>query len=116
MAELQALAQLIRMRNEIDHEIAGMIGRPPHPGYITEFVAAAIFDIKLHASASTKTHDGKFRDGPLADKTVNVKYGSRRDGILNLAASMDVAEHADYYLVLTGPTIGAVSSIDLKAP
>jgi hypothetical protein len=115
-SELPALAKLIRARNEIDNEIAGVGGRPPHPGHIAEYVAAAIFDIELHPSASTKTHDGNFREGPLAGKTVNVKYGSRRDGMLNLAASMDVADHADYYLVLTGPLATTFTSVGLKAP
>jgi hypothetical protein len=36
--------------------------------------------------------------------------------MLNLVHSVDPADHPDFYLVLTGPTIGAVSSVGLKAP
>lgn len=116
MADLRHLAELIQRRNEVDSEIATVIGRPPHSGHIGEFVAAAIFGIDLHASAVTKSHDGFFRDGTLAGRSVNVKYGTRRDGMLNLVHSVDSIDHPDYYLVLTGPTIGTVSSVGLKAP
>lgn len=116
MTELEQLAALIHRRNAIDSELATIIGRPAHAGHIGEYVAAAIFDIDLHSSAVTKAHDGYFRDGPLAGKSVNIKYGSRRDGLLNLAQSSDPADHPDLYLVLTGPTIGAVSSKGLAAP
>jgi hypothetical protein len=116
MSELDRLAELIRQRNAIDSEIAAIIGRPAHAGHIGEYVAAAIFQIDLHASAVTKTHDGYFRGGSLDGKSVNIKYGTRRDGLLNLAQTSDLSDHPDYYLVLTGPTIGAISSKGLSAP
>lgn len=116
MTELERLAALIHRRNVIDSELAVIIGRPPHAGHIGEYVAAVIFGIDLHPSAVTKAHDGYFRNGPLAEKSANVKYGSRRDGMLNLIQSSEPADHPDFYLVLTGPTIGAVSSKGLTAP
>jgi hypothetical protein len=116
MTELERLAALIHRRNEIDAEMALIVGRPPHAGHIGEYVASAIFGIDLHPSAVTKAHDGFFRNGPLAEKSVNIKYGSRRDGMLNLVQSSEPADHPDFYLVLTGPTIGAVSSKGLTAP
>ncbi len=116
MAHLEQLASLITQRNEIDAEIAAIIGRPAHVGHIGEYVAAAIFAIDLHSSAVTKAHDGYFRDGSLAGRSVNIKYGTRRDGMLNLVESTNPPDHPDFYLVLTGPTIGAVSSKGLAAP
>lgn len=116
MSDLLHLAALMQRRNDVDHQIASIIGRPPHSGHIGEFVAAAIFGIDLQASAATKGHDGFFREGPLAEKSVNVKYGTRRDGMLNLVHSVDLAAHPDYYLVLTGPIATSFSSVGLKAP
>lgn len=116
MTNLGQLAELIGRRNTVDAEIATLIGRPPHSGHIGEFVAAAIFGIDLHPSASTRTHDGFFRDGPLAGRSVNIKYGTRRDGMLNLAQSVDPADHPDFYLVLTGPIATTFSSVGLSAP
>lgn len=116
MANLPALANLINDRNAIDAEIAALIKRPPHSGHIGEHVAAAIFDIHLHTSASTKVDDGSFASGPLKGRSVNIKYGSRRDGNLNLVESTNLADHPEVYLVLTGPTVGAISSHGLTAP
>ena len=64
--QLARLASLIRRRNLVDGEIAATIGRPAHLGHIGEFVAAAIFDIKLLESATHKGADGHFTRGPLA--------------------------------------------------
>lgn len=116
MSQLAALAGLIQQRNAIDADIAALIGRPPHPGHIGEYVAAAIFDIDLHASAATKADDGRFASGPLAGQSVNIKYGSRQDSTLNLVESADPADHPDVYLVLAGPKVGAISSRGLAAP
>ena len=116
MIDLKGLASFITIRNVVDDEIARLIGRPAHAGHIGEFVAAAVFDIELNASASHRAIDGRFRSGPLAGRSVNIKFGTRRDGMMNLVASLDPSNHPDFYLVLTGPSIGAVSSRGLSAP
>lgn len=116
MESLQTLASLVQIRNVVDGEIARIIGRPAHPGHIAEFVAAAIFDIKLMTRASHKAIDGHFQSGPLAGRSVNIKFGSRRDGLMNLVASPNPLHHPDFYLVLTGPDIGAISSKGHHAP
>ncbi len=116
MPDLTRLAKLIQHRNNVDSEIAALIGRPPHTGHIAEYVAAAIFGIALHPAASTKASDGHFRARPLAGRSVNIKYGSRRHGMLNLIPSDDPAEHPDLYLVLTGPSIGPRPSRGRTAP
>lgn len=116
MSNLMQLANLIERRNTIDSEIAALIGRPPHSGHTAEYVASAIFKIDLNASAATKADDGRFLDGPLQGRSVNIKYGSRRDGMLNLMGSLDPGDHPDVYLVLTGPTVGAISSRGLTVP
>ncbi|MGI8963592.1 MAG: hypothetical protein ACR2GI_03730, partial [Thermomicrobiales bacterium] len=81
-----------------------------------EYVAAKVFDIDLNASASHRAIDGHFRSGPLAGRSANIKYGSRRDGTLDLVASLDLANHPNYYLVLTGPSGAAISSKGFSAP
>lgn len=116
MESLHTLASLVQIRNVVDGEIARIIGRPAHPGHIGEFVAAAIFDIQLMTSASHKAIDGHFQSGPLAGRSANIKYGSRKDGLMNLVASPDPVDHPDYYLVLTGPNVGASSSKGHHAP
>lgn len=110
--ELQSLAELIRRRNEIDTEIASLIGRPALNGHIGEWIASRVFDIQLEASASARGYDGRFRSGPLADKTVNVKFYAKREGVLDT----NEHPHLDYYLVLTGPKAAAVSSIGTTRP
>lgn len=116
MPDLRRVADLIQRRNEIDSELAALIGRPPHSGHIAEYVTAAIFGIDLHRSAATRAHDGYFARGPLAGASVNIKFGSRRDGMLNLVQSVDPVHHPGYYLVLTGPIATTFSSVGLSAP
>jgi hypothetical protein len=100
------LAMLVHRRNEIDSEIAKLIGRPAMAGHIGEFIASRVFDIELCESAVQKGIDGFFRSGPLAGKSVNIKLYGRKEGLL------DIREDAvpDYYLVLTGPALIAMSS------
>ena len=71
-------------RNRVDGEIAAIIDRPAHAGHIGEFVAAAIFDIGLHESASHRGADGHFMRGPLAGRTVNIKKYSTDQGVLDI--------------------------------
>ena len=104
--ELGRLAALIGQRNAIDDEIASIIGRPAHPGHVGEFVAAAIFDIRLLESASHKGIDGHFASGPLAGRSVDVKTTSKDDSILNVKADAG----PDFYLVLAGPRTPPQSS------
>ena len=48
--ELRQLAELVRTRNEIDHQISHLLGRPATVGNIGEFVTSRVFDIKLSSS------------------------------------------------------------------
>ena len=109
---LRRLASLIRQRNDVDREIATIIGRPAHPGHIGEFVAAEIFDIDLHESATHKGEDGHFASGPLAGRSVNVKKSSTDEGLLNIRPDA----LPDFFLVLTGPRTQAASSRGTTQP
>jgi hypothetical protein len=106
MSNLTRLAELIRSRNTIDAEIAGIIGRPAEKGHLGEYVAAHIFDIRLNESASTRAYDGRFASGPLAGRSVDIKYYGKQEGILDISTG----ELPDFYLVLTGEPGPAVSS------
>ena len=110
--ELGPLASLIRQRNRIDGEIAAIIDRPAHAGHIGEFVAATIFDIRLHESATHRGADGRFTRGPLAGRSVNIKKYSTDQGVL------DVRPDAlpDFFLVLAGARTGAASSRGTTQP
>lgn len=114
--EIESLATLLRVRNVIDEEIAGLIKRPPFSGHIAEFIAASVFDIDLHASAAHKASDGVFRSGPFAGKSVNVKFVSLRENSLDLVRSQNPEDHPDLYLVLAGPKSQAGSSKGLTSP
>jgi hypothetical protein len=103
---LQELAILLTQRNEIDARIALLIERPMTSGHLGEYIAAKIFDIELENSAVALAIDGRFRSGPLAGKTVNVKWYLKREGLLD----MSLSKVLDYYLVLTGPRSAAASS------
>ena len=65
-----------------------------------------MFGIELEASASAKAIDGRFKAGPLAGRTVNVKWYLKREGLLDLTPS----DELDHYLVLAGPASAAASS------
>jgi hypothetical protein len=57
-------------------------------------------------SASHKSIDGHFSNEPLKERTVNIKWYAKREGLI------DITPNAlpDYYLVLTGPKSAAISS------
>jgi hypothetical protein len=97
--ELARLAALLRSRNSVDQQIAELVGRPAQIGHIGEYIAARVFDIELNQGASTRGHDGFFRSGPLAGRSVNVKWHPKHDRLLNMSPEL----LADYYLVVTGP-------------
>lgn len=99
MNNLEQLAELIRKRNALEREIKALIGRPAAIGHIGEYIAATVFDIALEESATQKGIDGHFTDGPLKDRTVNIKWYARREGLLDITPD----GLPDYYLVLTGP-------------
>ena len=110
--QLRQLAALIRQRNRVDGEIAATIGRPAHAGHIGEFVAAAIFDIGLHESATHRGADGQFTGGPLAGRWVNIKKYSTDQGTLDIR--LDALP--DFFLVLTGARTPAASSRGTTQP
>ncbi|MDQ3656606.1 MAG: hypothetical protein M3457_16215 [Chloroflexota bacterium] len=116
MIDLHGLASFIKIRNVVDGEITRLIGRPAHSGHLGEYVASAIFDIELEPTANKKAIDGTFRSGTLAGRTVNIKFGTRKHGMMNLVASAGPAQHPDYYLVLTGSGKGAVPAENHNAP
>ena len=109
---LRRLASLTRQRNRVDAEIAGLIGRPAHPGHIGDFVAAAIFDIRLLKDATHPGADGQFTRGPLAGRSVNVKKYSLDQGLLDMRPDA----LPDFFLVLTGPRRPAASSRGTSQP
>lgn len=106
MEPLADLASLIKDRNKIDDEISAIIGYPAEKGHVGEFIAARIFNITQNKSATHKGHDGVFSDGTLKNKTVNVKFYSKREGLLDLQPRFP----PNYYLVLTGPKSSPASS------
>ena len=103
---LRRLAELLDLRNANEREIAELIGRPGQPGHVGEFIAARIFDIELEPSANKPGYDGRFGSGPLAQKSVDVKYYSRWETMLDI----NIKHTPDYYLVLAGPKSAAASS------
>lgn len=107
MKQLEELAALLRRRNEIDEKIAAHLHRPALNGHIGEFVASEVFGIRLADSATQRGFDGHFEAGPLAGKSVDVKYYGKQEGILDLPAHGD---YPDFYLVLAGPLSAPGSS------
>jgi hypothetical protein len=98
--EVRRLAELLRVRNAADLNIARLIGRPVERGHVGEWIAARLFDLDVAASATQAGWDGVFRSGPLAGRTVNVKFYGRREGGLDLR---DADGATDEYMVLVGP-------------
>ena len=106
MHDLAKLAALISRKNAVAEEIAAIIRRPALIGHVGEYIASRIFGIYLEESAVSKGIDGRFADGPLAGASVNIKWYTKHEGLL------DITPEAlpDYYLVLAGPKAPAVSS------
>lgn len=106
--KIEKLAKLIKDKNSIEDKISAIIERPALTGHVGEYIAEQIFDIKLNISASQKGSDGAFTKGLLAGKTVNVKWHGKQDNLLPIGA--DPSSRPDFYLVMTGPKTGPVSS------
>ena len=100
------LAELIRLKNAADDEIAQLIGRPCQIGHVGEWIASRVFDIALHESAVAVGSDGAFTSGPLAGTTVNVKWYGTEESLLDVHTGAG----PDVYLVMTGPRSGGTSS------
>lgn len=105
-AGLFRLADLLKERNLLEQEVATIIGRPGERGHVGEFIASHVFDITLHASATTKGSDGLCASGELVGRSVNIKWYGRQEGLLDVSPDPG----PDFYLVLTGPRSPAVSS------
>lgn len=99
MERLRSLASLVKAKNDADREIAEVIGRPALQGHFGEHVAASVFGVALHDSATAKGSDGLFSGGPLAGKAVEIKYYPKNEGLLD----MKTGAQPDFYLALTGP-------------
>lgn len=97
--EMQKLADLIAYKNDIDGKVASIIKRPALIGHAGEYIASRILNVNLAESAAHKGSDGIFTQGVLCGKTVNIKWHTNHERIL------DINPNAlpDYYLVLTGP-------------
>jgi hypothetical protein len=109
---LERLAELIRVRNDASRAIAEHIGRPAQIGHVGDYIAARVFDIGLVASGSHKAIDGHFRSGPLAGRSVNVKWYGREESLLDLTPDC----LPDDYLVMTGPRGTQAGGEDLRIP
>src|SRR6266571_6582209 len=99
MDDLTSLASLIKEKNVVDTRIASIIGRPAQVGHAGEYIAATIFGVRLHPSASHRGSDGYFINEPLAGQTVNIKWYLKHENVLDL----NPRNPPDYYFVLTGP-------------
>jgi len=85
MPDLEELAHLLRQKNDVDGAIARLVGRPALIGHVGEFIAAHVFRIKLHGSATNTGSDGHFVSGELAGRSVNVKWYGKHEGIFDIA-------------------------------
>lgn len=110
--ELVELARLIKAKNAADEKIAKIVGRPALIGHVGEFIASNIFRIELNQSASTKGTDGVFKEGPLHGRSVNVKWYTTGDNLLDLNPTFG----PDFYLILSGPQTTAGSSKGMVRP
>ena len=85
MKDLVRLAELLKQRNAVEQEITALIGRPVTTGHLGEYIASKIFRIALAESASQNGIDGHFLDGPLAGRSVNVKFYLKHDGLIAIS-------------------------------
>jgi hypothetical protein len=104
--DLTRLAELLRRRNALECEITEIIARPASIGHIGEYIAGRICNISLEHSATSKGIDGRFNDGLLRGRSVNIKWYALREGLLDITPDF----LPDYYLVLAGPRSPAMTS------
>jgi len=104
--ELGKLAGLLSEMNSIGEKISEITQRPATIGHTGEYIAAEIFDIELEESANAKGIDGHFRSGNLAGRTVNIKWYSKLEYMLDI----NPEALPNFFLVMTGPKGQAVSS------
>mgnify|MGYP005750792115 CR=1 FL=1 len=112
MDDLVQLAELIKEKNEIEARITTIIDRPAIIGHVGEYIASKIFNIRLEVSASSKGKDGYFLDGELEGKSVNIKFYTKNERLLDITPSY----LPDYYLVITGDPGGNISSKGIAKP
>lgn len=110
--QLARLAELMRRKNQVDNEIAALVNRPAQLGHVGEFIAARIFGIRLYPSAVHKDSDGEFVEGPLAGRTVNVKWYLKREGVVDLTPDCS----CDFHLVMTGSRSWVASTVGATRP
>ena len=70
---IESVARLVAQRNNIDAQIGTIVGRPIVAGHLGEWIAAQVFHVDLEPSAVARTIGGRFSEGPLTGRTVNVK-------------------------------------------
>ena len=112
MDNIMKLADLIKKRNIIEQNISTITNRPAMLGHTGEYIASRIFDIELKESASHKGTDGYFTDGNLTGKSVNIKWYTQQQSLLDITPDC----LPDYYLVLTGAKVNAASSKGTVCP
>jgi hypothetical protein len=95
---LDELTALIHERNSLEQRISAIIGRPASIGHLGEFIPSEVFGIRLAENANHKSIDGWFQRGPLAGRSVNVKWYAKHEGLLDMC----VESGPDFYLVLAG--------------
>jgi len=106
MEILKKLSKLIKEKNKLDNLISEVINRPCIMGHVGEFIASIIFNIKLQPTATSIGIDGYFTFGNLSGKSVDIKWYSKNEKILDINTKV----LPDYYLVMTGPGSPAVTS------
>lgn len=104
--DLYKLSDLLSELNTLGERISEITGRPATIGHTGEYIASYIFDIELEESASAKGIDGRFRSGKLAGMTVNIKWYSKLEYMLDI----NPEALPNFFLVMTGPKGQAVSS------
>ena len=62
-------------------------------------IPAHVCDIALEPSAYSKVIGGRFRSGPLAGRTVNLKWYLKRENPVDTTEAVEL----DHHLVLSGP-------------
>ena len=112
MNNLPRLAELLKARNTVESNIANLLGQPVNIGSAGDYIASVIFGISHEASAMQKATYDRFSYGPLAGHSVDVQWHTRREGDLSLRTDPP----PDYYLVFTGPKVGANATHSLVSP
>ena len=112
MDDLAQLAELIKTKNWVEAYISTLVSGTAQMPHVGAFIASRVFRIAPQDFASRPSVDGHFVQGPLAGRSVSIRWHPRREGVLDISPD----SLPDFHLVLAGPEHRAALRVGAACP